>query len=56
MAVVGKKLNYNDWKDLPTSKLSKNQFITKPENRVGAKPVSTVANAEKVVAGLGSGK
>lgn len=39
------------------SKLSGTKYVTKPENRVGAPPhTHSVAQAEKIVSKLGSGK
>ena len=47
MAVVGKKVDYNDYKERAHSKLSKQEYITKPENRqLGTK----VNSAEKATA------
>ena len=48
MPTVGKKLDYNDYKDTPKSKLSKHQYITKPENRPGLGNVS-MGKAESII-------
>lgn len=41
----------------PSSKLSKQDHVVKPESRIGAAPHNrTVAQAEKLISGLGGGK
>ncbi len=49
MPLTGKKLNYNDWKERAGSKLSKQAFVTKPENRQIGTKVATPEKANAIL-------
>ena len=48
MGVKAKPVNMKDYKDTPKSKLSKHQYITKPENRPGLGNVG-MGKAESII-------
>ena len=50
MPTTGKKYDPNDYKDNATSKLSKQEFVTKPENREQGTKQSSPQAANKTLA------
>ena len=49
MALTGKKVNYNDWKERAHSTLSKQQYIVKPESRQIGTKVSSPDKANAIL-------